>query len=207
MLAASIALASVIAAYIVSFVIYDIGAADTFTGESGLNWEGEHNYTLSFVFKNPVETIIILLRTLYHDCFFYICGVIGRYLSGLSLVLPAVFIYIIIGILIASCYYGKRDEWQPSIGERAVYILISAMVVVACMVALFIGWTSDTHNVVLGIQGRYFTPLLPLAALIIRISRFQIPYKSYRNMLIVGILLIQGFIIKYILDFTINQLH
>jgi len=198
----------VVVAYIVSFLIYDIGAADTFTtGGSDLNWEGEHNYTLSFVLRNPVETIIIFLRTFFRSAHIYVYGVFGLYLSGHTLVLPRVLIYIIIGISIASCYYGKRDEWQPTIGERAVYFSISAMVVGLSMAAMFIGWTSDTSDVVIGVQGRYFTPLLPLAALIIRISRFQIPYKSYRNILIVGILLIQGFIIKYILDFTINQLH
>ena len=208
LLATSVALASVIAAYIISFIIYDIGAADTFaTGEGGLNWEGEHNYTLSFIISNPIETIIIFLRTLNLDYIYYINGVIGRYLSGLTLGLPVEYILIIIVILIAGCYYGKRDEWQPSIGERSVYILISVMVVGLCMAALLIGWTSDTHIVVLGVQGRYFTPLLPLAALIIRIRRFQISHKIYRNILIAGVLLIQGLIVRYILEYTVNKLH
>jgi uncharacterized membrane protein len=101
--------------------------------------------------------------------------------------------------------YGKRDEWQPSILERLIYLTICGIVVLLSLLAMFLVWTSQGHLLVLGVAGRYFIPILPLALLMLRFKKILVPYMAFRNAVICAFLVMQGVVIMYILDFTIGQ--
>jgi len=172
--------------------------------EQSLNWEGGYNYTINFIFDNPIETIRIFLRTIYYEYEHYYYSAFGVYLSGFTLRVPHILINTMVIILIASVFYGKKDEWQPTILQRSIYLTISAIVFGLCMVSMFLGWTSDTRDIIIGVQGRYFIPILPLLLIIFKCSKIQIPYRVYCNILVTGFLLLQGLIVKHILNYTIG---
>lgn len=174
-------------------------------GEQTVNWEGGYNYTLSFILKNPFETIMMFIRTLGSYYVFYWYSMFGRHLSGLTLELPLWNINITILILFASVLYGKRDEWQPSFKERVVYILVCFAVVVLNFTAMMLGWTSDWHTVILGVQGRYFIPILPLALILLRFRKILVEHVSFYTAVIAVFLLMQGLAIMHILDTTIGK--
>jgi uncharacterized membrane protein len=199
--------ASIVAASIIMAVIIFIGsnAQIPINNEGATNWEGGYNYTLSFVIENPLTTVMIFLRTLHHEMGYLIYSTFGRYLSGQTIILPMMYINIIMVLLIASIFYGNKDQWRPSIKDRIIYISISGIVVALCMASMFFGFTSDFRIVIAGVQGRYFIPLLPLALLAIRFAKFQISYRFFYNAVIAGFLLISGIIMVYILDHTINS--
>jgi uncharacterized membrane protein len=68
---------------------------------------------------------------------------------------------------------------------------------------MFIGWTSDIRNIITGVQGRYFIPLIPLALLILK-NRFNIENRIYSFVLIGCVMIMQFFTIRYILNVTIG---
>ena len=199
-------MAASIAAAAIAAVLLLVGTrtAAGLAGDQQLNWEGGYNYTLAFVLENPLATIMIFLRTLRYDRVYLFESTFGRYLSGQTLLLPVFYAYVTLALLIAGVLYGKRDEWQPKIMHRAFYFAISAMVVVLCMAAMFFGWTSDFRNVVVGVQGRYFTPLLPLALLMLRNNKLLVQYDSYRNVVIVASISMQCAVIMYVINYTIG---
>jgi uncharacterized membrane protein len=202
-LAASIFAASAIAAAAAFMIIFYAGMSDL-AGDQ-LNWEGRPNYTMSFVFANPIETLKIFIRTLQHFYESYFYGLFGQYLSGLTMDLPRWYMNIIILLIFAGLLYGKKDEWQPSKLERLIYFTICGMVVFLSLMAMFLTWTSQGLPVVYGVAGRYFIPILPLALLMLRFKKILIPYKAFRNSVICAFLVMQGAVILYILDFTIGQ--
>jgi len=174
-------------------------------GEQSVNWEGGHNYTLSFILSNPLGTIMMFLRTIRRWYEFYWYSMFGQLLSGLTLGLPRWNINVTIILLFIAVVFGKRDEWQPSVKDRLIYIFICGAVVVLNLTAMLLGWTSDWHEVVLGVQGRYFIPILPLALLLLRFRKILIPHIAFSYAVIVAFLLMQSYSIMYVLNYTIGK--
>ena len=199
-LASSVLLASV-AAIVLFYGTFGIGG-----GTLQPNWEGGYNYTLSFVFENPVETIMIFFRTVYLEYQHWFFNMIGSNLSGFTLYIPAMYVYAVILLLVASIFYGKRDEWYPSPWQRTAFIVICAAVIALCMTSMFLGWTSDTRSSIIGVQGRYFIPILPLILLTFKWTRMQVPFKLYGYAIIAGVIVTQGFIIRHLFDHTLSLL-
>jgi len=194
---------SVITASFIMLFIFCINAMDLSGG--ALNWEGQHNYTLSFVLAHPLRTLEMVVKSFWHYRVEYYNGVFGKYLSGFTMVLPDLHFSATIILLFAGVLYGKKDHWQPAIGDRVSFISVSAVVIVLCHVAMLIGWTSNTRSIIEGVQGRYFIPLLPLLLLSLRIRKLLIPYTLFRNALLIAYILIQCSAVMFILRFTIDQ--
>jgi uncharacterized membrane protein len=180
------------------------GLLNTADLPESVSWHGGTNYSISFVFENPWLTIWIFLNTLRVFGLWYFLGMFGQELSGLTLVLPVWYIVVFIVILAASLFHGKRDGWTPKWLHRVIFFAVCAAVGLSSMLGMFLGWTPDTHAYILGIQGRYFIPILPLAVLLFR-SKFRFNRQKFAYALI-GIAAIMHFlIIRYVLDFTIAR--
>ena len=198
-------LAATVIAASVTFALLIFGTrTEEFTGDQ-LNWEGLPNHDIAFVLENPLETIMIYLRSIryFREDYFY--GIFGEQLSGFSLELPRWYMNIIVLLVFASVIHGKKDQWQPSIKERIIYCCVCGAVVFLILTALFLGWTSQGHIVILGVAGRYFIPILPLALLVLRFKKILVPYITYQNAVILAFLVMQGSVIMYILDHTIDK--
>jgi len=169
-----------------------------------LNWEGQHNYTFSFILEHPLQTVKIFWNTLNVYRTWYYHTMIGRYLSGFTLSLPEWYITVFLLILIGSVFYGKKDSWNPKWVHRGLFLFIFIVVVLLCMLSMFLGWTSDTHDIILGVQGRYFIPLIPLGLLILR-NKLKIENKVYSIILIGCVIWMQFLTIKHILNVTIQN--
>lgn len=198
-------LAASIFAASAAFALLFFGTSTADLAGDQLNWEGKQNYNLAFILANPIQTLKIYLRTLYHYYEYYFYSMFGEHLSGKTLDLPRWFMNITILIIFAGLFYGKRDEWQPSILERLIFFTICGIVVFLNLTVLFLGWTSVGNAVVIGVTGRYFIPILPLALLMLRFKKVLIPYKAFRNVVICAFLVMQGAAIMYILNITIGR--
>jgi len=198
-------LAALTVAASVAFAMLFFGASTTDLAGSQENWEGEQNYTLAFILANPFETLLMYLRTIYYFAPFYVLSLFGRYLSGLTIILPYWYVIVTIFLILAGVLYGKRDEWQPSVKERIIFALICAAVVFLNLTVLMLGWTSDTHEAILGVAGRYFIPILPLALLILRFKKFFISNDSFQSVVIFIFFLMQSTVVMYILNDTIEK--
>jgi uncharacterized membrane protein len=202
-------------AWILAAAIFSAAAASTllftmahiardFVGENINTWTGEHNYTLSFVLGNPVETMGIFMRTLINNSAFYMNTMFGGVLAGLTISMPKWITITTVILIIISIIYGKKDEWQPSGKERFYYFMICASVIFLVLLTSFIGWTTHGLTEVAGIQGRYFIPVLPLALLVLRFKKVLISHEAFRNAVIGVFLVMQGAAILYILNLTIG---
>jgi len=197
-------LAASIFAASVAFALLFFGASTADLAGDQLNWEGQPNYNLAFVLANPLQTLTIFLRTLYLLGPSYFLGMFGELLSGITLHIPRWYIGIIIVLIFASVLHGKRDEWQLTIKERIILFVICSAVVFLNLFVLLLGWTSVIHDVVIGVAGRYFIPILPLALLILRFNKILISREAFRNVLICAFLVMQSAVVMYILNYTIG---
>ena len=76
-----------------------------------------------------------------------------------------------------------REEAEDFAGWQKVWCLLLCAGCVFCiMLALTLGWTPLSSDVILGIQGRYFLPLLPVLIPVIRDRHIRVDTGLRRRM-------------------------
>ena len=137
-------------------------------------------FTIPYILSNIGKTIAVVLKTMATSTHRYVANMIaiGDYGGGIHKEMVVVELLFIFIILCWNNQPSKRNvEIQISFVERGIMILtwlaISGMIYLAYLML-----TPCTNDVIMGIQGRYFTPALPLML----ISVCNINYlKKIRN--------------------------
>ena len=129
---------------------------------SGLNWEGQHNYTISYIFAHPLSTAEMFWNSFVSNWELWFIGSIGHRLSGLLLVIRESILWQFCGLLLMSVFEHEDSKLITSGKERAVFLAVVGINVILVMLSMFLAWTSDTRQIIQGVQGRYFIPVLPL---------------------------------------------
>ncbi|MCR4633428.1 MAG: DUF2142 domain-containing protein [Erysipelotrichaceae bacterium] len=168
--------------------------------------EGEI-YTFSYVMNHPVEMIMMFLRTVRYNLKTWFYASFGRALSGNTLILPTYLVHATLALLI---FASLRDEgYIGSLLFRGAILLLCVFAGIMMAGGMLVSWTEidqeviDAYGgpVIQGIQGRYFSPLLPylfvcLNNKVIKISKRFDPYILY-----VFVLLVFE-VIVYVLSYT-----
>lgn len=172
------------------------------SAESALNWEGQHNYDLNFIFEHPIKTARIFVDTLKAMGSWYYETCIGRRLSGLTLVLPSSIVSAFTVLLVLAIPERADSPFQTKRGERFLLGAIFIGVVLLIMLSMFLGWTSDTRTTIQGVQGRYFLPILPLGLMALS-NRTIVRTRDYLKWQYAAVAVLQSWIIIYIIQYTI----
>lgn len=180
------------------------GLASMTTGVDGLNWEGQHNYTLSFVFQHPLRTAEIFLQTfieLWENWFYWM---IGSSLSGFTLPVPTWIINVFILIIfLAMLSQLRTTESLPSV-HRYCYLCVFVAVLLLAMTYMFLSWTSDTREIIQGVQGRYLIPVFPLLMFALSNKTLVLRRNIDKELIIVSMFL-HGNVIINILNYTLQR--
>jgi len=176
---------------------------DVLIPTSDLNWAGGHNYTVDFILHYPIQTIQVFLHTIQVNFFIWLQCAIGSNLSGLTLGIPSWIIYGYIAIILFATLKNINQEDEiPSNHVKLICIAICFMVLFGVMLSMFLGWTSDTSGVILGVQGRYFIPIIPLLSLIFNNDTLVLR-KNIDKILIFMSVFLNSTVIYYILKYTL----
>lgn len=148
--------------------------------------ESGYFYTLSDVINAPIKFIIMYIRTIVEQGSFYLNSMLGTSLGWLqgSISAPGYYGVALVVILLLSCVCAPDDESElpPSVRVTAVMAFIASAV--AIMASMLLGWTFNTELIIMGVQGRYFLPMLPLLLLALRTSRLFL--KSNARPMLIG---------------------
>lgn len=160
---------------------------------------GSDNYSILYIFTHPLSTAVIFLRSFVILAPRWIAQCIGRVLSGLSLTIPVPIILLFFGLLILSAFECEDPQFVISRKNRAGFLATAGIVTLLIMLAEFLGWTSNTSQIIEGIQGRYFIPIFPL---IFMSSRFIALHKPVDKICICSAISLHAATIFYILTLT-----
>ena len=86
-------------------------------------------------------------------------------------------------------------------GMRPALLALSAAVVLSFMATMFLTWIHNTDKIIVGVQGRYFIPILPLLMLSLNNKIVVLRKNIDRGMTVLAILLSARTVLA-ILDFT-----
>ncbi len=160
MLTASIVIATASAiAYFVYSGSYDSAFNDYFA-EQNINTTEQIKYIIS----NPIELLKTLKTTFTQKGNEYLYMAIGSNLGWLCIVVPNIIITIYLIFMIMSCFVEKNTVSFSS--KQKIFVsLISISVILLIVLGLYLTWTTVGANIVEGVQGRYFIPVLFLILL------------------------------------------
>lgn len=152
-------------AMIAAFRMSSIGSL-TQSNSGGDSRGTEHGtfYSLGDVLSHPRNSFVIIMNTLFANGGFYLSSAVGGnpgYFQA-NLALPT---FAWLGILIALLLSGVRSEDDGKVLSgrcRIVSICAAALACAGAILSMWLGWTFNTEPVILGVQGRYFLPVIPL---------------------------------------------
>ena len=129
--------------------------------QPGVNSWGQIKYILT----NPLSYIIILIRTFGVNLEFYLTTMVGMSLEHLDLNLLYLYPFITIILLIYyACY--NNDKIEISFNTKIFSGAVLGIVILLIFTSLYVEWTKVANSVVMGVQGRYFIPLLLLVPIL-----------------------------------------
>ena len=174
--------------------------------------EGGESYTLRFFLTNPGDAFGIFKNSfnVYFSTWF--AQAVGQSLSTCLLELPTWIVPAFTALLILSAqnidgneilflFAGFRylEGFLPYFWGGSS--LLSAAVVLSFMATMFLTWIHNTDKIIVGVQGRYFIPILPLLMLSLNNKIVVLRKNIDRGMTVLAILLSARTVLA-ILDFT-----
>ena len=122
---------------------------------------------------DPWKVLRVLLDTFDHVFRDLFCDSFGRVMSGYSMLLPFhVTLLFVVVFFVAAHRDGRISVCRSVCGLRLAagggWLLLTGYL---CLIMLTT-WTPESSRVILGLQGRYWTPVLPQAAVALFARRF-----------------------------------
>lgn len=146
-----------------------------------------HRYLL---LHNPFDFVLLYIKALIHNCFYYIRGCIG--ILGLLDVRFALPVYIITAIVFLSSFL-LLPEKKVSNPQRILSLAVLFMFLTMLHCVLYITWTPAGTYKISGFQGRYLISILPFIFLIFAQNKDYVSekfQKYYKLFLIIFIFLL-----------------
>ena len=156
-------------------------------------------YTSGYVVKHFAETLKVIATTIRYNLKTWFYESIGRYLSQLTLVLPLTLSRLIIFVILAATFV--KDSVSLNLTTRLSLVAVCVAVAMFSIGGMLFSETHVGDQYISGIQGRYFSPLLPYFFVSLTNNRINIPKKFDRYVIFSYIIVIFEVII-YILSYT-----
>ena len=146
-----------------------------------------HRYLL---LHNPFDFVLLYIKALIHNCFYYIRGCIG--ILGLLDVRFALPVYIITMLVFFFSFFFLPEK-KVSNPQRILSLAVLFMFLTMLHCVLYITWTPAGTYKISGFQGRYLISILPFIFLIFAQNKDYVSekfQKYYKIFLIIFIFLL-----------------
>jgi len=150
----------------------------------------DEGYSFSYIFRHPAETFMIFYRTIRYRIKFWFYGSFGRTLSGSTLIIPIGIVHLMTAILFLSAFLRQQNTFRWTM--RTAILMICAIIGMYIIIGMFVSWTESSQVIVEdfggiiveGVQGRYFSPLLPFFFPIFANPKIAIPEKMDKYLIL-----------------------
>lgn len=128
----------------------------------------------SFAYKNPLSFLIMTAYSYVQDAEILFLGVTGGMLSWGDFVVDDVFVVALILAMFAYLVFEK-DDGRFTRNAKKIFVLSILLTVIITPAMLLRDTAADSRNVY-GLQGRYFTPVVPL--IMILITKYKLHMRA-----------------------------
>lgn len=163
-----------------------------------------------YILTHPISYLLILFRTIHIYNQTFILSLCGEGLGHFNSQASVLFVFPCL-IIFAMLFFVNEDKNKKEFNfkEKIVYLIIFTIVVLLIYTSLYVAWTSLKSPVILGVQSRYFLPVILLTVItfdnktIIFNKKIKEKY-IYSFMLFMNLNALSCLIFMYINDYIIN---
>lgn len=155
--------------------------SDTVTGEMG------NYFTISMFFEDISESLLMIGRTIDMYMDEYLKQLFGGTFSWLDITVPWTIVILYIVLLFAVSLSPQYEKKYIGGKDKLVMGAICLFIVGAVAASMLFTWTPKELDTIIGIQGRYFLPVLPLALFICK-NRVITVQKSIDGQLVIAMI-------------------
>ena len=167
---------------------------------------GETSLQLYSLFQNPIEYIKTLFYTINYKGIEYMNSMLGVEIAWEEMI--KLYSIVPITFLILLAFVSITDKDIKNVFnkyQKVIIILVILAVICLIFTSLYIQWTSVDSNIIEGIQGRYFIPIMPLILLILGGSlKIYNNYNSEMINKIIGVSIVLLYSYIFIMMFINN---
>lgn len=183
--------------YIVS--IFTVNA-DIISDSTNLEKEiGKNKWNISRCLNHPKEVALIFLRTIRYGIKKWFYDAVSYTLSGQSMLLPLSLTYVFIFNILFSAV--NKSNYIMPIRIKLFSLALCIIVGFLILFGMLTGWTSRHSNVINGVQGRYFCPILPYFFSIFANKKFGFSSKINKYIIYTQILAFYE-VLLFVLSYT-----
>ncbi len=134
---------------------------------------------LKYILKNPIEFLVTVFRTVFYRGPRYLYEFLGNKLGVLDIKLNNYILSFYLLLLVISPFI-ERNKYSFSKLEKLWVIVIFIGIYFLVLLGLYMGWTSVGNDIIDGVQGRYFIPIMiiPLLCLVKKDRCMDFKYRD-----------------------------
>lgn len=138
--------------------------------DSYVAWAEEAGFSMNLLIHNPVLLVRMFYQTLVWNAKDMHITMIGGWLGNLDQVLdvPYLVVWILTLCLIGLALKIPAEQIRMNLRQRFWVGVLAAACAGLTMLSMLIAWTPLSSRVILGVQGRYFLPFLPVLLLALK---------------------------------------
>lgn len=124
---------------------------------------GDENYTNIWIYKKPLSYLIVLFRTTIANAYSYMENAFAGFFLCHNQVRPYEIVplaYIIISII---AFLADENKEKTTMMQKLITAGIIALVYALVSTAMYVYNTSYKNDLIIGVQGRYFLPIILMA--------------------------------------------
>ena len=163
-----------------------IGSASSI--ENDLLWTEEEGYTIKYILTHPKQSIIVLVNTFMRFGYKWFGETIGDGYGWLQ-VYVSPFLIVAYTILIIFSTISREDE-EIFTGKQRVFMgIVAILSCILVVLSMWIFWTPLSYELIVGVQGRYFIPMLILIVAAIKSKNWIMKKDVTPAILIVSVMI------------------
>lgn len=159
-----------------------------------IGWAQEEGHTIVEFIKNPVSLFVMIGNTLYHKADFFLGTLLGNSLGWFEINMPMVVVLPFFIMLILAGMKKSDEKMYLTTGVKVFFSVLAFLGIGFACAGMLFSWTPKSYDLIMGIQGRYFLPFIPLLFLAIRGKRIAVE-RSLDNELMMFSILTQIFVL------------
>lgn len=167
---------------VLQFLVFRTGVS----ADSGIiKWAGEPGYTITRSLAYPLNTVKIFVKTFAESLSFYISSMVGNLFGWLSVSVDWIF-FAAATVLLLFSFFRKKSDSPEHIRPTGRLLILAALAASSLLIlaSMYLGWTPLSYTSIVGVQGRYFLPLLLPAALVFRSLPISLGNNSDRHIML-----------------------
>ena len=156
------------------------------------------------VLSNPFNYILMVMYTLMQNFGAYTLGMVGIELGWCEIVKVLPFVaYAFVALLVIATLSTNNKKLVITKKYYIIFAIVSLIIIGLILTSLYVQWTQPGSNIIVGVQGRYFLPILPVMLLLARpfVNKNKVGFSVEKFILVAAIVLNFSAILSIVLEF------